>query len=224
MIFGVSKWVAAAIGVVAAVATILVVKKATGATPPPMPACDDSLQAVHHGGTRDLSNGRIRLIVLHSTEGDTARGAAGWFTQDASGGSAHVVVDDDECYRTLPDDVIPWGAQGDRANEDGLHLEMTGWAKRSRKEWLAHKATIDKAAGVVADWARTYGVPLVYLTADDLRAQGDAARGITSHMEITRAFDISGGHMDPGEHFPIDILLDEVGGSMPNGPGQMGVS
>lgn len=211
------RWVYWAAGGLAAVATALVVRRIAGGgsvPEPPLPACDDSLQAVHRGGTRSLEPGRIRLIVLHSTEGDTAKGAAGWFTQDASGGSTHAVVDDEECYRTLPEDVVPWGATGDRANEDGLHVEMAGYARWSRDEWLAHRAEIEKAAAVALDWSRRYGVPLVFLTADDLRAQGGDARGITTHWEVTKAFGVEGGHTDPGPSFPIDLFLQLVGGKV----------
>ena len=63
--------------------------------------CSRRFTAVHNSGTRPLS--RITHIVIHSTEGDTAAGAATWFANPASGGSAHVVVDDHQCFRTLED-------------------------------------------------------------------------------------------------------------------------
>jgi len=180
---------------------------------PEMPECSDRYKAKHHGGTRPAS--QIRLVVLHSTEGDTAEGAAGWFANDASAGSAHIVVDDNACFRTLHDDVIPWGAQGDRANEDGLHLEMAGFAKRSRDEWLAHRETLRKGAAVVANWANKYGVPLKFLNDVDLRRMGNSARGVTTHAAITRAFSIAGGHTDPGVGFPLDVFFDLAGGEVP---------
>ena len=31
--------------------------------------------------------------------------------------------------------------------------------------------------------------------------------GITTHAQITKAFDIPGGHIDPGANFPMDTLL-----------------
>jgi hypothetical protein len=200
MIATAAKWV---VGGVALVAVGYAVKRLI--IHPSMPACDGSIVAVHRGGTRPAS--QIRLIVLHSTEGDTAAGAAGWFANDASEGSAHVVVDQDHCYRTLPDDAIPWGAKGDRVNEDGLHVEQAGYAKWSRDEWLANRATIDNAARVVAAWAWEYNIPLRFLTADDLRSMGTNARGVTTHLEVTKAFDVSGGHQDPGAEYPIDYFM-----------------
>ena len=189
-------------------ALAIVAKRAFGRLK--MPVCDDSIRAIHHGGTREMSPGRIRLIVIHSTEGDTARGAALWFANEASGGSAHYVVDDSECYRTLPDNVVPWGAKGDRANEDGLHIELAGHASWTREEWMHHAQTLLKAAAIVQHWVRTYGVPARFLTAADLKRLGDSARGITTHNEITKAFDIAGGHVDPGAGFPIDTFMGLV--------------
>lgn len=198
----------------------VIAKRAYAARRLQMPACDDSIQAVHHGGTRELVPGRIRLIVLHSTEGDTAASAANWFAADASGGSAHLVVDDGACYRTLPDNVVPWGAKGGRVNEDGLHIEMAGHAvddpktgakAYTRDQWLAHSAMLEKAAAIVQNWARAYNVPMVFLTVNDLRAQGENARGITTHEQVTRAFGVD-DHMDPGDAFPIDVLMRKVTG------------
>lgn len=175
----------------------------------PMPACDMSIQAVHHGGTRDMS--KIRLIVLHDTEGSTARGAAGWFANDASKGSAHYVVDDSECYHPLDDSLVPWGSKGDETNRDGIHIEQAGLWTWTREQWLAHRATIEKAAAIAQNKARAYNVPLKFLTAADLKAQGENARGVTSHVEITRAFVVD-DHVDPGPGYPIDLFMALVQG------------
>jgi len=106
--------------------------------------------------------------------------------------------------------VIPWGAKGDRVNDDGLHVEQAGYAKWSRDEWMANRATIENAARVAAAWADEYGIPLRFLTASDLRAMGTGARGITTHEQITNAFDVAGGHTDPGVDYPIDYFMSLV--------------
>lgn len=205
------KWIAAG---VAAVATVfLFVRRAKA---PEMPKCREQW-AIHHGGKRDMNN--VRVIVLHSTEGNTAAGAAGWFQNPASAGSAHVVVDDDECVRTLPDDVVPWGAKG--VNEDGLHLEMAGHALDdpktgakafTRDDWIAHRATLVAGAGVVANWAKLYDIPLKFIDAEALK---NGERGITTHLEVTRAYSGGVGHVDPGSEFPLDTFMDLVGGNLP---------
>lgn len=174
--------------------------------------------AVHHGGKRNMRD--VRVIVIHSTEGDTAAGAAGWFQNEASRGSAHIVVDDEECYRTLPDDVVPWGAPG--ANEDGLHVEMAGHASWTRAQWLEHRRTIQRAAAATAVWGRIYRIPMRFVDAAGLR-RGE--RGVTTHAEVTKAYSGGAGHNDPGlvcsgsrcaaGKFPIDVFMASAGGRAP---------
>ncbi len=176
--------------------------------PAPPPTCDARFSALHKGGKRALSG--VRVIVLHSTEGSTAAGAAGWFADPRSGGSAHLVVDDTACFRTLPDDVIPWGAQG--VNTDGLHLEVAGFAKWTRAEWMAHEARITRAAQLIAAWCRQYGIPARLLTAAELKA---GARGITTHATAVKVY--GGDHSDPGAGFPLDVLLERVRGELGEG-------
>ncbi|MBS3991117.1 MAG: N-acetylmuramoyl-L-alanine amidase [Erysipelothrix sp.] len=175
----------------------------------PLPDCSTKFTATKKGSSRQDS--KIRLIVIHSTEGGTAAGAAGWFANDASGGSAHIVVDDKECYRTLPDSLIPWGAKGGRANEDGLHIEFTGYAKWTRDEWMNHLAEIKKGAAVISNWCKKYNIPIEFLDSEEIAKLGNNAHGITTHHELTKAFKIAGGHTDPGKGFPMDVLFDEMG-------------
>jgi N-acetyl-anhydromuramyl-L-alanine amidase AmpD len=178
--------------------------------------CDDRYKATKHGpNPRDTS--RLRLIVIHSTEGSTAAGAAGWFANPSSQGSAHIVVDDDNCFRTLPDNMIPWGAKGGNSNQDGLHIELAGFAKRSRAEWLAHPQLLQKAADVIAYWCHEYNIPLRFLDAEDLKAAGNNARGITTHAMLKDAFK-QDSHWDPGPGFPIDVLMDLAGADYKENP------
>ena len=65
---------------------------------------------MRQSGRRDLS--QIGLIVIHCTQSNSARSSAQWFENTRAQGSAHLVVDDVECYRTLDNEVIPWGAKG----------------------------------------------------------------------------------------------------------------
>jgi len=206
-----TKWILAGVAAAIAAAIAFATRKASAI---PMPACNDTISAVHHGGTRSLSN--LRLIVLHSTEGRTARGAAGWFANPDSAGSAHVVVDDQECYRTLPDSLIPWGAKGGDANENGLHIEIAGFAADNpttgdkaftRDEWLSHMARLRKAASVVWAWGKMYGIPMRFVDAAGL-LRGES--GVTSHYEITKAYH-AGDHIDPGKAFPYDVMMNLLG-------------
>ena len=173
-----------------------------GAAPPGDPlfaTCKRTFDAVNDSGPRPLS--RITHIVIHSTEGATAAGGATWFANPESQGSAHLVVDDIECFRTLEDDVIPFGAKG--VNTTGFHIEHAGFAKWSRRKWMRHKQTLRRGAFKAAFHAVKFDVPMELLTEAELRA-GKA--GFTTHAMASKVFN-PGGHTDPGDGFPLAFYM-----------------
>lgn len=167
-------------------------------------SCSTRFSARRRSGTRKLS--AIELGVVHCTQGASAAGAAGWFANTKSQGSAHDVVDAIECYRTLPPSVIPWGAPG--VNGNGWHLEIAGFAEWSRAEWLRHGRAIERAAYKLAVNGRER-FPMRFLTdrelADVLRRKPTRRRGVVSHRQVSRVF--GGTHTDPGPHFPWDVFM-----------------
>lgn len=157
-------------------------------------ACSTRFRAAHNSGTRPLR--AVRWIVMHDTEGSTAAGAAAWFQNPASQGSAHIVVDNTICYRTLPNSYIPWGAQG--ANYRGFHIEQAGFASWSGAMWNGPKRqTLQRAAYKAALHCRLFNIPPWFRWAKSLE-KGQA--GITTHAECTKAF--GGNHTDPGTGWP----------------------
>ena len=168
--------------------------------------------ALHHGGYRPMVD--VRLIVIHSAEGGSADGVAAWFADPRSTGSTHLAIDDKEVIRTLPDEVFPFGAPG--VNREGLHVEMVGFAKWSRAEWLAHPRELERAAIAIRSWSDHYGIPLVFLDAAAI-AKG-APRGVTTHHEATIAFSNGKGHWDPGPGFPMDVLIEKARALAPIDP------
>jgi hypothetical protein len=161
--------------------------------------CSTKFHATHDSGLRAAS--AILYVCLHCTQGDTALGAASWFQDRRSKGSAQLCVDAGSCYRTLSDLEVPWAAP--MANTDGWHIELAGYAEWTRAQWLAHHGTIYRAAYKVEFHAKKYGVPLRYLTDAQLRAGN--VKGIITHAQVTRVF--GGTHTDPGERFPLDVFL-----------------
>lgn len=150
--------------------------------------------------------GSIRHIVIHSTEGGTARSVAAYFATTAQA-STQLVVDDVECYRCVPDLVIPWGAPG--VNRSGLHIEHCGYARWTRDEWLGHLPMLKRSAAKAAVWCWTYRIPRRWLTVAELKA-GKA--GFCRHVDATRAFPGNSGHTDPGDGFPRALYLALVRG------------
>lgn len=148
----------------------------------------------------------MRHIVIHSTEGGTAASVAAYFASSAQA-STHLVIDDERCYRCVPDLVIPWGAPG--VNRSGLHIEHCGYAKWSRAVWLAHERTLKRSAAKAAVWCWTFRIPRRWLTVSEL-AHGVA--GFCTHLDASRAFPPNDGHSDPGAGFPKDRYLELVAG------------
>jgi hypothetical protein len=161
-------------------------------------ACSRRYTAARQSGRRSLS--QIGIIVMHCTESNSARSSAQWFENTRAQGSAHLVVDDNECYRTLPDDIIPWGAKG--ANTRGFHIEITGWARWNRNDWLKHERALRRAAYKAAVHAKKFGIPIRWLTPAQLRA---GQKGFVTHAMCSQAF--GGDHSDPGRNCPTDQLL-----------------
>lgn len=149
-----------------------------------------TLPAAHDSGPRPA---KPTLVVVHCTQGQTAEGAARWFANPRSAGSAQVVVDDVEVWRCVDDMVIAWHAKG--ANTIGLGLEIAGFAEWSREEWMSHMPRLQEAARIHAGWNRTYGIPLVE----------SVTRGYHSHAGLP-----GNDHTDPGRGFPWDAYLDLV--------------
>jgi hypothetical protein len=163
--------------------------------------CDHSLRAAHDSGPRRASD--IRLVVVHSTEGGTARSVAEFFATTAQA-STQLVVDDFGCYRCLPDLVVPWGAPG--VNTSGLHIEHCGFARWTREQWLEHDDELRLSAEHAARWCWQYGIPRRWVGPLGLKLR---RRGLTTHADASRAF-TPGGHTDPGPGFPRDHYLQLV--------------
>src|SRR5688572_29051390 len=87
---------------------------------------------------------QVRLVVIHSMEapekGETAENVARYFQnpRDKNGkpvkASAHLCVDSDSIVQCVLDNDVAYAAPG--ANSDGVHIELSGYAKQTRKEWL----------------------------------------------------------------------------------------
>lgn len=171
----------------------------------PIPAvCSRLYTALRNSGPRPVTD--IKWIVLHSTEGPDAAGAARWFADPKSEGSAHIVVDASTCFRTLPNTAIPWAAPG--ANAGGFHIEQAGYARWTRSDWLANEGTVRRAAFKAAWHAKLFGIPLRWVGPVGLRL---GRKGLTTHRDVSYAWPLlarkAGFHTDPGAAYPKDKFL-----------------
>jgi len=146
-----------------------------------------------HGLWEPGRSSRITHVTVHCTEGATAKGAASWWQNAAAGGSAHVVIDDEFLIRAVNDADTAYHARG--VNAYSLGLEIVGFARWTRDEWLDHPERLEEAARIHAGWCNAYAIPLVWST----RA------GFHSHAGLP-----GNDHTDPGDGFPWDAYVENV--------------
>lgn len=160
----------------------------------------------------------IDVIVVHTMEtpqdAGRARKCAQWFAgSTAPRASAHYCVDDKEVVQCVRDKDVAWHAPG--ANTDGIGIEHAGSARQTASQWgdPYAKAQLEVSAKLTAGLVSKYGIPLVWLSIEDLKAN---RRGITSHNNVSQAFHQS-THWDPGPNFPsaryIDLVKKAMGGA-----------
>ncbi|KUL35736.1 hypothetical protein ADL12_19640 [Streptomyces regalis] len=152
------------------------------------------------------------MIVIHDMEAPegplTAENVARYFANlpASNKASAHVCVDNNSAVRCVADGNRAWHAPG--TNSDGLGLELAGYARQSRAEWLDQysKGVLEQAAKVTADWCRKHSIPARKLTVAELKA---GRRGIVGHRDVSAAYGQT-NHSDPGPNFPWDYFLSRV--------------
>lgn len=154
-------------------------------------------------------------IVLHCTDGvegprkaeDGAHELAN-IPVGARRRSCHWIVDTDSIVMCVPVEHEAFHA-GRNANMFGEGIEICGRASQTRDQWLDALSLpmLQLAARLVRVRADALGIPLRLLKGPELRAN---IPGITTHMEITRAFPADTAHTDPGAGFPLDEFLAAV--------------
>lgn len=153
-----------------------------------------------------------RKLVMHSMEapekGTTAEGTANYFKNPPRPGSAHYCVDNNSIVQCVQTRDIAYGAAG--ANNDGIHIELAGYARQTRAQWLDEYSTamLKLAAQLCAViLVPKFHIPVVQLTVAQLK--NPLSSGFTTHADVNKAFK-EGDHWDPGPGFPMDIFLGYV--------------
>lgn len=177
----------------------------------PLDQLPDALPYTPSRWIRERKSGPNRYIVVHSMEApktqSRARNTATYFATTARQASTTVVSDDREIVRCVPDENGCFGAYG--LNFNGLHIEHPGYAAQSTAEWMDDygRANLTRTARLAAAWSLRYSIPLEYVGVQGL-LQGRP--GIVTHNDSTRAWNVRGGHTDPGGGFPMDWWVREA--------------
>jgi N-acetyl-anhydromuramyl-L-alanine amidase AmpD len=154
------------------------------------------------------------LVVLHTMEWaerpTTAEACAGMFARDDSPkGSAHYCVDSDSVVQCVDELDTAWGAKGGDVNARAIHIEMAGFARQTAAEWDDDysRRMLERVASLVADICTRRSIPVAFVTHEVMPL---GARGITTHLAVTKAYKVSGGHTDPGVGFPMVDFVRKV--------------
>lgn len=162
-----------------------------------------------------ITRASVDWLVIHSMEAPekptTAEAVARWFagkSGKAPRASAHYCFDNDSVVQCVPEDRTAWHVPG--ANPSTVGFELSGYHTQTREDWLDPYSesmlwiAAKTAAGVTLP---KWNIPIDYVDAAGIL---NKRRGITTHVEMTKAFKVPGGHVDPGPHFPMDRFLDMI--------------
>ncbi len=149
----------------------------------------------------------VRVIVIHSMEAPEKGDTAEYFRTTTRQASAHICVDNNSIVQCVLDNDIAWAAPG--ANSDGIQIELAGFARQRREDWLDPYSTLvlENAANAAAQYCLKYDIPVVRLS--DQALGGKLAKGLVSHAQVSEVFKKS-DHTDPGTGFPWDYFLGRV--------------
>jgi GH25 family lysozyme M1 (1,4-beta-N-acetylmuramidase)/N-acetyl-anhydromuramyl-L-alanine amidase AmpD len=165
------------------------------------------VQARQHGGKQS----RITRLVIHGTVTPCGKGwarrVANDFHNTTRDASAHYVVDPGEIVQCLAESTVGYHSP---PNTGSIGFELCDPQKGSSARWrdADHEAMLRLAAGLVRTRAKRWGIPLVKLSAVDLRA---GRKGICGHADISAAWHLT-DHSDPGAGFPWAHFMQLVKG------------
>jgi len=157
--------------------------------------------------------GDVTLVCVHTAEcGEHERAAENlqsWTAgPNASRASWHYAVDSDSITQSCLEKDIAWHAGP--INDFSIGIEHAGYASQTAEQWADafSMAMLERSAELVAGICARYGIPIVRVTADDLK-RGVRA-GICGHVDVTMGLTQGKGHLDPGRFFPWDYFLGRV--------------
>lgn len=151
---------------------------------------------------------KVQAGVFHTTENQDSTppdNVANWQRNPANSSSYNVLVGTNgRTIRSNPDNARSWSA-GEPGNTNAIHLSNIGFAARG--DWFRFLPQLEANARWAADLHLRYGLPLVWLSPDDLRA---GRRGFTSHGNWFHGRGGPAYRSDPGTNFPHQWVLNRA--------------
>jgi len=162
----------------------------------------------YHGG------GSKRIIVLHTAEGARTFEDLGHFFQNYNNQvSSHVGIDDKR--GKIGEYVSRANSAWTQANYNNaaISAELCGFASWSTSTWKNdHHNMLLNCADWIREESQKLGIPITRLS--NSQAQG-SGRGVCQHVNLGAG---GGGHVDCGDGFPMDYVLDLARGASPEAP------
>lgn len=150
---------------------------------------------------------KVIWVAVHTAEGSTTTESLLRYFQDTSDpnrGSSHAAIDDGELEQGgpwVPYDRAAWTLRN--GNEESDNVEVCGFARWSRAEWLRHGRMLELVAVWIAQRCKARGIPIRKLTPSQV---GQRMAGVIGHVDYTLGTG-DGTHTDPGPNFPWDLVI-----------------
>lgn len=160
--------------------------------------------------TRNYSsrNGtKVIWVAIHTTEGIMDANDLGYYWQRITNGSSHAGCDNVKTRTYVDTAYASWTLLN--GNSRSVNMEICGWARWSRDEWLGpQRGRLVQAANWARQMCDKFGIPKRYIGAAGV-ARGES--GIIGHVDYTNGAK-DGNHWDPGPGFPWDVFIEMVKG------------
>lgn len=154
---------------------------------------------------------RVRLVVLHTTEGArTVESLGRYFQTGTDQASYHAAFDDNRTETYVDYPRAAWALRA--ANPISDNAAFCAFAAWTRAEWLRHPRMLEQAATWVAGRCAARGVPVRRLPLPEVAACARDPRhpgGVIMHRDYTLATR-DGSHTDCGDHLPWDVILTQA--------------
>lgn len=154
---------------------------------------------------------RVRLVVLHTTEGARTVESLGRYFQTGTNQASYHAAFDDQRMETFVDySNASWSIMsGNNYSDNAAFCAFSAW---NRAEWLKHPVMLELGARWIAERCTARGIPIRRLSPAETAAACRDPRhpgGVIMHRDYTLGMR-EGTHTDCGDGLPWDMLLSRA--------------
>ena len=148
----------------------------------------EQIGSIYYGGTRDPST--VKFIVLHTTEGGWQSTKTVFTAGDRTASAHYVLKENGDIVQMVPENKIAYHAAHGQWNAQSIGIEIIGYAKTTKDEWLSKGGT---GLGQKSAWYDS----LVYLLTDicaryNITPSDRGLPGISTALDASKETDSSG--------------------------------